>query len=542
MNIAKPKFDAVFLRILCLSLVIGFGAILRVKGISFGLPALNDADELMFELGATRILVEQTLNPGWFGHPATTTMYALAFINYITFIFGSFAGPPEFLDAIYRDPSIVILPGRMLIATFGVLSIWQTWRLGQLLSGESVNYSIAGFSALLLACSPINVQYSQIIRSDIMGCFFMLMCIGSAFHIAENGRKSDYRWAAFWLALGIATKWPFILTSLSIAGAALAHAKENSGSGRIQIKNLIEAAVLTVIGVIVISPYLLLDYQTVLNNLGGEARNQHLGSTGGTLIENAWWYLSGPLTSGLGWFGILLAIWGLWALLQKPKQALVLFPLLLAYCLVLSISSLRWERWVLPLLPLLALAAGLGANIIIGNLRENRQLAWLLICVTPLSLASQSWSASSIRMNDTRQQATQWGQNNIPAGSRVMIEHFAFDMIDEPWVVLFPLGDAGCVDARSMLENKIDYKVIQKARSGRSNLDYGTLNEEEQKSCEVDFGILTQMDRYKAEKERFPREYSAYRGLMEEMEEVKILRPEPGLSSGPIIRILRRRP
>lgn len=35
----------------------------------------------MFEMGAIKMLRGATINPGWFGHPATTTMYGLALVN-----------------------------------------------------------------------------------------------------------------------------------------------------------------------------------------------------------------------------------------------------------------------------------------------------------------------------------------------------------------------------------------------------------------------------------------------------------------------------
>ena len=55
--------------------------LMRLHGIGFGLPALNDPDELMFELGAIRMMRTPSLDPGWFGHPATTTMELLTLIN-----------------------------------------------------------------------------------------------------------------------------------------------------------------------------------------------------------------------------------------------------------------------------------------------------------------------------------------------------------------------------------------------------------------------------------------------------------------------------
>ncbi|RYE51272.1 MAG: hypothetical protein EOP18_12365, partial [Rhizobiaceae bacterium] len=57
----------------------------RLYSVAFGLPALNDPDELTFELGAIKMLSGPTLNPGWFGHPATTTMYVLAVLTIAIF-------------------------------------------------------------------------------------------------------------------------------------------------------------------------------------------------------------------------------------------------------------------------------------------------------------------------------------------------------------------------------------------------------------------------------------------------------------------------
>src|SRR3546814_5642257 len=86
----------------------------------------------MFELGAVRMLTGGTLNPGWFGHPATTTMYVLALVDAATFvggwITGHFADPQAFVAAAYGHPELLILPGRLAMAAFAVLALWQTSR------------------------------------------------------------------------------------------------------------------------------------------------------------------------------------------------------------------------------------------------------------------------------------------------------------------------------------------------------------------------------------------------------------------------------
>jgi hypothetical protein len=532
---------------LAIVLVLGLGAVLRIHGIGFGLPALNDPDELMFELGATRMLTGPTLNPGWFGHPATTTMYALAMVNAGTFglgwVFGAFSGPQAFMEAIYADPGIVILPGRLMIAAFGLLCIWQCWRMGRQLDGWYAGL----FAALLLACSPVHGHYSQIIRSDVMGTAFMLLTMGAALRIAQHGRAADYRWAAVWIALAVASKWPFAIAALSVAGAA-AHRFSLPGVNRMEVlRRLATFAILAPVLLLVISPYLLLDYPTVLRNLGGEARTQHLGATGGGFLDNALWYFEGGLVEGLGVIGLVLAAVGLALLARDRSKGAVILPVVGAQALIICLHDLRWERWVVPLLPLLALAAGIAAARLVRWLpgatkgRVPAVLASIALLIVPLVLVQPAWTAAAARNADTRQAATQWGDAHIPAGSVVLVEHFAFDLMQRPWTVLFPLGDAGCVDAREMLEGRIDYRTVEAAGKGRSNIDYGTVARSKWASCKADYAILMEMERYRLEQHRFPDQYAAYQALLQDMDRRAVIRAEPGRSAGPPVTILSRK-
>jgi len=536
--------SAAFLAVCAVLLV---GAILRWHGIDFGLPALNDPDELMFELGATRMLTGPTLNPGWFGHPATTTMYLLAVVNAATFGIGWLAGtwpdPDGFLAAIYADPGIVILPGRVAIAIFGLLMIWQVWRMGRQIGDQYA----ALFAALLLACSPVHVTYSQIIRSDMMGTFFMLLCMGAALRIARDGRKADYRWAALWLALAVASKWPFAIASLAVAGAAAHRLLLSRADAKAVARQLAAFALLALVLLVLISPFLALDYETVLRNLGGEARSQHLGATGGGFLDNARWYLAGGLTRGLGLAGLALAAAGLILLAREREKAAVILPVLLAQVLIICLHSLRWERWALPLLPLLVLAAGLAASRLVQAVAGSRGQTWrraasILLLIVPLLLIPRGWADANARTNDTRQAATRWGDAHIPPGSVVMVEHFAFDLMQRPWTVLFPLGDAGCVDARDMLAGRVDLRAVEQARGGRSNVDYGTVAPSMRSTCRADFAILMEMDRYRTERARFPEQHAAYQSLLQDMEVGALIRPEAGVSAGPVVTVLAARP
>lgn len=513
---------------------------LRLASIGFGLPALNDPDELMFELGAMRMLRGPTLNPGWFGHPATTTMYLLALVDASVFLAGWLAGrfptPGAFAEAIYADPSWMILPGRIAMTVCALGVIILTYRLTERLASRRA----AVFAAALLAASPVHITYSQIIRSDMMACLFLLLALLSALDMAERDRRSDLLRAALWTAAAVTTKWPFALAVLPVAGAIAMQWTQARITARQAGLRLAGLAAATLIVILLLSPYLLLDYPTVLRNLSGEGQSRHLGSNGGDFLYNAGWYLNGPMQQGLSLPGLILVVPGALLLWRDLRVRLLLIPLILTFFLLICSQAIIWERWALPLLPLCAIliAAAVSALAARAGPRFSTAapLLALLAMVAPMLL--QAKADATERMNDTRQIASAWARAHVPAGSTVLIEHFAFDLVQQPWHFLFPLGDAGCVDAKEMLRGRVAYGSIDKARGARSNIDYGTMAPSMRASCRADFAILTQYDRYRRERHVFPAEYAAYRDLLSHARIVATFAPAPGKRGGRIVTIV----
>jgi hypothetical protein len=521
----------------------------RLATIRFGLPALNDPDELMFEMGALRMLRGLTLNPGWFGHPATTTMYVLAIVNVLMVGFAIAAGYATSLKGvvglIYADPSWMILPGRIAMVAFAIWSVWLTWRLTTRFFG----WQAGAIAALLLALNPVAVNWSQIIRSDVMACTFMLLCLHAAADIAERGRTRDHARAAWWLGLAIATKWPFALTVLAIGGAALVAARSGRTTPRRAAIAVVATGIAAIAVLILVSPYLLLDHQTVLKNVRGEGQLHHLGATGGGFWANLWWYLSGPLYRGFGPGGVVLLLLGAIRLPRHRIAFATLAPVAIAFVLLFSRQTLVWERWALPLMPIGAIIAGLGFMVlrdalahVLPDTRARRAVQAVVLaivlglCFVPLAVAA--WSDGRARMTDTRQLASAWARRHVPHGRTILVEHFAFDIVGEPWRFLFPMGDAGCVDAGALLHGKIDYATIERARGTRSNVDYGTIAPDRADTCRADVAILTQYDRYRLEQALFPREAATYRRLLAQGKVRATFAPRPGHVAGPVVTIV----
>eukprot|EP01042_Synura_sphagnicola_P021035 gene21035-26711_t len=145
-------------------------------------------------------------------------MYRLALVNIAVYAVGHalgwFADLHAFQDAIYTNPAWIILPGRWLMALFGTALVWQTMRLARALD----NRRVALVAGALVAVSPLVVGWSQIIRTDVMGAFFVMVCLSCTLRAVRHGGWRLDAIAAFWLGTAIATKWPMALAGMGMVG------------------------------------------------------------------------------------------------------------------------------------------------------------------------------------------------------------------------------------------------------------------------------------------------------------------------------------
>ncbi|WP_185928698.1 glycosyltransferase family 39 protein [Sphingomonas sp. IC081] len=561
----RPAMGRTGVAALTAIMVLAFG--LRLRGIAFGLPALNDPDELIFELGALRMLRTGTLDPGWYGHPATLTMYLLALVDAGVLaagrLSGRFADAADFAGQVWLDPGIIVLPGRAAMALVGGWSVWLCWQLGRALGGIGAGL----VAALLLAICPVHVTWSQVIRSDVMAAAFLQLVLLASLRVAQGGGRRDLVRTTFWLACAAATKWPAALAATAIAGAVIASGLSRRETWGGIVRRLAGAGGMSLCCFALVAPVLVLAPARVLRDLGGEVQVRHLEATGHGFFGNLLWYAQGPLLAGFGAVGLLLAFAGLAALagsqagslgdaerLARGRRALaVLVPCMLAQGLALGFQGLVWERWAIPLLPVLAALAGLGTMAVLWGFRDAPSFSPMrptnnptAVCATVVILIAACLAPmlamterARERADDTRQRATAWAIAHIPPGRTILVEHFAFDMLRQPWAERFPMGEAGCIDVRARLSARMDYRAIAAARGGRSNLDYGTMPADLRATCRADYAILTQYDRYARECARFAQACRAYRALLAQGQVVATIRPEPGEIGGPVVRIVR---
>jgi hypothetical protein len=306
------------------------------------------------------------------------------------------------------------------------------------------------------------------------------------------------------------------------------------------------AFILATIGsCVAVSPFLLIDFQTLISDLSVEARPFHLGATGHGFVGNVGWYLAHPLQTALGASGLILAAVGMVvATRARPVFGYVVGTTIVAFLVSISVQHLVWERWVVPLLPLLTIATAYVAVRLVEE--TGRRIPVMMIpaaiVMAVLSTSSPLHSAeeqAAERAVDTRRLASAWARTHIPPGSVVGIEYLAFDILSAPWRFLYPAGDHGCVDVRASLTGQLTVSKVDRWRRARPIVDFGGIGPMEAAGCRADYLILINYDRYLAEASTFPEEVANYRRMMAGGRTIAKFVPRHGAVGGPVVRIVR---
>jgi len=530
-----------------LAIILAVALALRLYDVGFGLPSLYDPDEPIFMVMALKLLKQQTLNPGWFGHPGTTTIYLIALIDAAVLGFGMLTGHygsvADFGHAAYANPALLFIPARVAMALFGVGCVWLIYSLGRRLFGNAVGLVAAAF----LAVNSLHILWSQVVRTDVMASFFMLVSLIFSVRAAKDGRLRDHLLSGAFIGVAIATKWPSAVVAVGLVGAAL-YRMRDSGRLDVELARLAAAFACILIAVFVASPYIFLDWQTVLANVSREVNHGHLAQNGGGFLWNLRWYLLGQGAGSMGLAGLVLAAAGAIAAWKTaPLARWTLLPALVGFLALICSQDMVWSRWLIPAMPLLCLLAavalvGIGRWLasILGSRAAVATGLVAAIAIVP-SLASASDSIRE-REVDTRALAADWATAHIPDGSTVLLENLELKLRDRPWHFLFPLGNAGCVDGLKLLTAGVSYDQLQRQRNGSPIVDIGNVDPSTLRSCRADFAILTYFDSYRSESADFARQLENYHRLLQGGRTVALFRPAPGRVGGPVVRVVALKP
>ncbi|MBV8713440.1 MAG: glycosyltransferase family 39 protein [Chloroflexi bacterium] len=424
-------------RVLVVAFVAAVALLVPQSSILRILPYSPEVDEPFFVQPAVSIAATGDMDPRWFGHPGSTTIYPLA-AAYYAWSHLPWGGGPAQLVAMARNLQPIggryFLIGRELSVLYAVGGLLLTFLLGNRMGGWRL-----GIVAMCVAASiPLSVSYGQVVRSDSAATFFGVLSLWAIHRARTSASFGNVVIAGIGPGLAISSRYfmvaliPALALSLWLAPAS-PYAPSTAHAHR--FRHVVWLVLAAIVAFALTTPYLFLDWQNAYTSLEAEAEVSHLGGDGLTFAGNLTWYFVRALPDTLAWPALVMAAIGL-ATLSRRTLAVWSGPLAFAagFLVIISISPLHWQRWTIPILPIVSLlaAAGLletvrrfGRWAHLGIARRNMLGLAGLLLVTALPLYQLVNFELSERDGGVRYAARAWILANVPAGSRILEESYA---------------------------------------------------------------------------------------------------------------------
>lgn len=414
---------------LLLILLLALG--LRIWGVPFGLPRVQHIDEgalihsaffMAAEHGRPAVLVHGTVFPG-----------IMALFSGSYFLLGQalgwFADTQEFLVSYIKDPTLMVLFGRLLNVFFAVLTVWFIYLVGKRLFNRRVGFLASAF----LAVSTLHVMESHYVKPDVLTALVSLALLYVSYRISRKGQRMDYILAGVLFALGVSTKSSMALILPTILLAHLLYVrkqrKRKLALGVILDANSVRFLLVSGLVYLVLNPYLVLDTMFYIREF--ERFHGTLVFDMGDPHSPLWYYVFQHLPNGLGIGVWALAIFGAAIAIIRTRKykdfLLVSFPVVFLVSVNIW-SRVHVQRYVMPIVPYLVLLAAFAFDFLLkkaGRLEVARRaffstLVILVIIWQPLIRTLKfDWI---ITRPHTGVLSTDWIQEHIPSGSRIAVD------------------------------------------------------------------------------------------------------------------------
>ncbi|MFH1858222.1 MAG: glycosyltransferase family 39 protein, partial [Candidatus Omnitrophota bacterium] len=423
-------------RLLFLIALVLVGGTLRLYGINFGLPYLYHPDE--------PVAVHQTLRMAaghWLGgysfHPHFFNYLLLGLYgaHYLVLRFlGSVQGVEGFTLLFAQDPTMFYLLGRLLSACFSIATVPLLYKVGKRIYGKQEGLVAACF----LTFSFLHIVNAHYLKLSMAEAFFVLAAFYFMIGIIQQARRRDYTWAGFFsgAALSINYNAGLVIPFVAFAHLLRVYRQKDARIRKFFSKDLALGLGMALAGFIVTSPLLLFDINSTLRTL--QRFSGFFGSSApagpGAGFNPMEYYLFSTLRYGLGLplevlilGGMLLATASVLKARRAEETCYVLFVLF--YLLVFSRLHFAAHRYLMPILPFLLLA---GAKLLTEAARrisvQAHPNAWtwgitaLLVVLPCWDAIYHDWLINARK--DTRTQAKEWIEANVPEGAGVAIENY----------------------------------------------------------------------------------------------------------------------
>jgi hypothetical protein len=184
----------------------------------------------------------------------------------------------------------------------------------------------------------------------------------------------------------------------------------------------------------VTTPFFFVDWHAVARSLQAETVGTVTNDQSGW-FENVGYYLADAIPHAASWVVPLFALAGVAiACVQRDVRQLVIAGFVVVFVAVISLSSLHWERWIIPVLPLVVLfAAGAvvaAARAMARRVSSTRVRRWAFASAVVLGAVAVGAAPAASLVDFERSQDApssrvlmrNWITAHLPKGSLVATE------------------------------------------------------------------------------------------------------------------------
>lgn len=230
-------------------------------------------------------------------------------------------------------------------------------------------------AAFVIAFAAIFIEHSAYATSDIPLSFFILLFAFFCTSYLEGGRGIQAVLCAVTIGVGISIKYPAAILAIFLAAAVVFRvcAIERQPALRCiaKIGKYAAACIFaTALALFVIAPNLFTDCTSVMEAIAREARDTHLGADRLGFFGNLLFYAEN-LMRFFGLVSLPAALVGIIFLIKERSRSALTLLVGLLYWVCMSILSLHWVRWGMPVYVFYAVAVSIG-------LGEAMAMAWRL--------------------------------------------------------------------------------------------------------------------------------------------------------------------
>lgn len=360
LTVLKEKFSRWYY--LILALIFAAAVILRIVGAGWGMPHNNlHPDEGLIFGQAYQCALDRDFEVHDYYRPnhVSIKMNTLLYIGIQELYFAPL-GQSDFALNYSENFALFTTASRVLTALFGVGTVILAYFIGLFWGRKQ-----ALFVTLLFAVFPSFIEHSHYITPDVPLLFFLMGVLWAALCYQRKPSVSWLFWMSFFTALATCEKYPGAYGCVIIAVAVCAaHIKKPA----MIVKDGCLAILFFVLGIMAVSPVLLIDLRTVLEVMAGQNKQYHLGADGLNFGETLLFYIK---TAGVH-LGLLLtvsSIYGVVKSIRKNVKPTIILLSFFAYIVPVSTLSIHWERYTLPIYAAGLLFGAVGAFYIIEDLQ-----------------------------------------------------------------------------------------------------------------------------------------------------------------------------